>query len=570
MKQKCLRRSRNKTLKEKFKGSLLMLGAIMLLSIGVTNVYNFQLLTENAIKNMESGGRLYASHFESNLTAMTKDVLELSSFAYANQVEPSTGLEYYLKKQDALQNVQERHRFQEAADVFYITQAEDGDIVMSVAARVSGNKYTLENELRSAACDTMGIWHIDWVDGQPWLFQHYSAGKYVVGVGANLKMFIQDTMAQGAVADTVYVITDAQQRVIFSTDEQTAAMNQQIQEKELLFLNGQWCYVSTIPISSYEGSLCLLQTAQTVVQGQVYSFAFVFLLGIISMVFAGLYLRRLNQNILLPISALEEGMMHVQQGDWNHRVENCSPISDFMVLTDGFNNMTSEIYSLKIQAYEAKLTQSKNQLAMLRLQLKPHFYLNAITTISSLLYTERVQDAQKFITALSKHLRYLFSDNDLQIPLREELNYCENYLKLQQIRYPDKIFYMIDCAPECNSFIVSKFMIQTMLENIFKHAFSPECYLSVFVAVTHEHQNGEDFVRIVIEDNGEGFSSQVLADFPEQGAKDHVGLKNIYETLNLMYGNGPWMKIQNTETGGASVVFCLPWKGAAVDDDFDC
>ncbi len=563
MKQKRPPQVRCATLKRKFQISILLLTVIMVASIGITNFYNFELLTQNAVKNMESGGRLYASYIEANLNAMTKDLLELSSFAYANQDEPSTELDIYLKKQNALKVLQERHQFQEAADVFYMLEQENDEIIMSVSARGFGAQYALETKLRSTACEVFGKWHVDWVQDQPWFFQHYRAGRYTVGVGASLTMFMQETMEQGAVEGISYLMTDAQRHVIFTTNEQAVRVTDTIQPKELLSLQNQWYYMVEIPIADYEGYLYLLQPAQMAVQGQIYSFLLVLFVGLLLVVTATAYLHRLHRNILLPVDSLEAGMERVQKGDWNYRMENQSSIEDFKVLADGFNKMISEIYALKIQAYEARLTQSKNQLAMLRLQLKPHFYLNAITTVSSLLYTERIEDAQRFINALSKHLRYLFSESDLQIPLREELLHCENYVKLQQIKYPDKIFYMASCEPELESFIVSKFMIQTMLENIFKHAFSPDCYLSVFISVTKEQQAEKSFVRIVIEDNGEGFSADVLKGFPNEGLKHHVGLKNIYDTLNLLYGEGPWMQISNVETGGARVVFFLPSEGGS-------
>ena len=81
--------------------------------------------------------------------------------------------------------------------------------------------------------------------------------------------------------------------------------------------------------------------------------------------------------------------------------------------------------------------------------------------------------------------------------------------------------------------------------------------------MTKEQQAEKSFVRIVIEDNGEGFSADVLKGFPNEGLKHHVGLKNIYDTLNLLYGEGPWMQISNVETGGARVVFFLPSEGGS-------
>ena len=102
-------------------------------------------------------------------------------------------------------------------------------------------------------------------------------------------------------------------------------------------------------------------------------------------------------------------------------------------------------------------------------------------TISSLIYQDRKQDARSFIDFLSDYLRYLFSGSDTQVTLQQETEHCKSYIQLQQIKYPDTIFYMFELASGTENIRIPKFLLQTVVENIFKHGFSPEQFLSIFL-----------------------------------------------------------------------------------------
>lgn len=97
-----------------------------------------------------------------------------------------------------------------------------------------------------------------------------------------------------------------------------------------------------------------------------------------------------------------------------------------------------------------------------------------------------------------------------------------------------------------------------MVENIFKHGFSPEQFLSIFLESALEEQNGVRGLRMTVEDNGCGFPPEMLASFPVKEDNGHVGLSNLYHTLQLIYGPAASLHISNAEPNGARVTIFLP------------
>ena len=148
------------------------------------------------------------------------------------------------------------------------------------------------------------------------------------------------------------------------------------------------------------------------------------------------------------------------------------------------------------------------------MQIRPHFYLNAISTISSLTYQNRNEEIRRMIQMLSQHLRYMFKAEQMLVSIDEEMRHVENYIRMQEIRYPDQIFYMTDLEPATGDIRIPQLLIQTFVENCFKHALTYGEMLSIFYPSAYGRSaNDEGYVQIVIEDNGEGFPQAWLQQF---------------------------------------------------------
>ena len=78
------------------------------------------------------------------------------------------------------------------------------------------------------------------------------------------------------------------------------------------------------------------------------------------------------------------------------------------------------------------------------------------------------------------------------------------------------------------------------------------------ITMTVEEDAGADRLTLSVEDNGCGFPPEMLASFPVKEDNGHVGLSNLYHTLQLIYGPAASLHISNAEPNGARVTIFLP------------
>ncbi len=112
--------------------------------------------------------------------------------------------------------------------------------------------------------------------------------------------------------------------------------------------------------------------------------------------------------------------------------------------------------------------QAKNLL--LNNQLHPHFLFNSLSTLKSLISTSP-DTAATYLVKLSDILRRAINNNDqVLVPLKEELALCSNYLDMQKIRFEQALFFEIDIPGTLiNSGLVPAYSIQLCVENAIKH-----------------------------------------------------------------------------------------------------
>lgn len=167
---------------------------------------------------------------------------------------------------------------------------------------------------------------------------------------------------------------------------------------------------------------------------------------------------------------------------------------------------------------KAVLLAQQSQLRMLRYQLNPHFLFNSLNSIQALVY-EDPERADRMIFRLSEFLRYTLRNQDrLMIPLSEEIKIVEEYLYIEQARFPDRLKYKIEISEEASRREVIAFMLQPFVENAIKHGMrsSPD-FLEI--EVTAVYRNGR--LIISIKNNGKWIESE------EEG----VGIRNVFDRL---------------------------------------
>jgi hypothetical protein len=111
------------------------------------------------------------------------------------------------------------------------------------------------------------------------------------------------------------------------------------------------------------------------------------------------------------------------------------------------------------------------QLANWKNQLDPHFTFNTLNSVGAVILNEDRDKAYDFFTRFSKLVRYaLEASNKVSVSIKDEIQFIELYLQLEQFRFNDKFDYTIDVSKEINRFTqVPKMLLQTYVENAVRH-----------------------------------------------------------------------------------------------------
>ncbi|MBR5755736.1 MAG: histidine kinase, partial [Erysipelotrichaceae bacterium] len=122
----------------------------------------------------------------------------------------------------------------------------------------------------------------------------------------------------------------------------------------------------------------------------------------------GLSIYNINKKVRIPISELVKADKQLSSGDFEYKLDiEDAGSSEFEELYSSFNDMSDKIKHLTIETYDAEIKRQQNQLKMLRAQVKPHTFLNAINTINNMTYTGKPEDIREYIAAFASFTRYM-------------------------------------------------------------------------------------------------------------------------------------------------------------------
>lgn len=160
-------------------------------------------------------------------------------------------------------------------------------------------------------------------------------------------------------------------------------------------------------------------------------------------------------------------------------------------------------------------------------EIQPHFFFNTMNSILSLARLERKQELIHSIETFSKLLKHKYKTNSTFITIEDELSYVVSYLDIQKIRFRDRLDYHIITEPPVQQAITLPFLIQTLVENAFKHSF--------------EKKAGKAKLTITVAQEGQAIIITVTNSLPNEGDSASpdtgIGLSNISKRLDLLFPN---------------------------------
>lgn len=177
----------------------------------------------------------------------------------------------------------------------------------------------------------------------------------------------------------------------------------------------------------------------------------------------------------------------------------------------------------ELETLKIKEQLTKAQLDALHAKVNPHFLYNSLNSIAGLALTDG-QKTQQMAVSLSKFFRYSINHKeDNLVTVGEELEMVETYLKIEEIRFEERLNFEIINAPETEEIKIPRFILQPLVENSVKHGMKGK-EGNLFIRIQAQMEGKK--LSLSVEDDGEPFGDDL---------KPGYGLKSIYDKLDILF-----------------------------------
>lgn len=261
-----------------------------------------------------------------------------------------------------------------------------------------------------------------------------------------------------------------------------------------------------------------------------------------------------------PISALTGAFRATRHGDFNTRIEG-KYLNEFEILVEGFNRMVAKIQELVQSTYESRIRTQRAEYKQLQSQINPHFLYNSFYVLRHSLRGGETEFAQRMCSYLGDYFRFITDQSHDTLPLYEELDHAQTYLRIQQMRFGDFLRAEIDSPGEkLGNLTVPRLILQPIFENAVEHGV-PTGRENALVRLRFEEEG--DLVRIRFEDNGDRLSDRAIEKLsgmlgaPQKVEGESHALVNTHRRLLILYGAPCGLSFSRSELGGLCVTMTI-------------
>ncbi|MFS0862023.1 cache domain-containing sensor histidine kinase [Fredinandcohnia sp. 179-A 10B2 NHS] len=280
-----------------------------------------------------------------------------------------------------------------------------------------------------------------------------------------------------------------------------------------------------------------------------------------SLVTALVFMLLLSSRITRPINFLRKQVELVGKGMFNVNLKTTRQ-DEFGVLYRGISKMVKDIQDYIERASILKAQQKISQYRALKSQINPHFLANALETIQMKAVLNKQREISEMIGILGRLFRSHIQTGKETVTLEEELNHSRLYVKVQQMRFGDKIQYIENLAPHSGSVRLLHFSLQPLIENSIVHGIERKSGPGILEVSTAYSEND---LLIMVRDNGVGMDETQLQQLRNQLAENrdtmiapHIGIKNVHDQIRYFFGNQYGLEITSALGEGTTVTMRIP------------
>lgn len=567
-------RNRLNTLHVKFLAALFFIIVPLITVLVISNYYAMEVVRNQVGQSNKNLLSLYRSQMDKNL-----DEVDNYLFSLAGQNTDLIDLQYevldnedkYTKaKLNLFNGLAHENTYYNWIDLFFIYSEKNDDLIMN---QNFGTSYEERSQVKASLLDMLRgdtsaynnrKWYIWHEDNNYYLFHLIKTGSVYTGAWVNVnKISVPLQLIDLGQSGVGLLATGAMEpmnneevirREGITLHSGTESYYLSGERTPFLVMNeasakGDFFLIALVPESAILEKLPFLQRISSVIAAGAFVFLLVFII----------LMRRI---FLQPIQRLVQAMRTARSGNLNVQIIKVSSSKEFQIMNEAFNHMMAEISKLKIDVYEEQLKHQRAELKHLQLQINPHFFLNSLNIIYNLATVKDYALIQEMAKCLVAYFRFMFRSGSGFVSLKDELMHTENYLHIQQLRFPGRLTYQINAPDALLRTALPPLIIQSMVENAIKHAVSLDHLLDIRIEVLADTEAEHPCMRIVIADSGAGFSEDVLRrlqngeELAEEG--QHIGIWNVQQRLRLMYEGQATIHFTNESSGGAVVLLRLP------------
>ena len=208
---------------------------------------------------------------------------------------------------------------------------------------------------------------------------------------------------------------------------------------------------------------------------------------------------------------------------------------------------------IKLEEQERLLLSAR--IEALQNQINPHFLFNTLNSVSSLVRFDP-DTARELVIKLANIFRRLLHSTDAFVPLREEMEFIDDYLDIEVVRFGrDKLQVVKALDPASLDVMVPSMLLQPLVENSVKHGLSSKVEGG---SIYLRSQVNDSTLMIEVEDDGVGMGSAQLLEKPTGVGGTGIGMANVAERLKVLYGGTARMTIDTHGGRGTLVRLRLP------------
>ncbi|WP_306979621.1 cache domain-containing sensor histidine kinase [Alkalicoccobacillus murimartini] len=291
------------------------------------------------------------------------------------------------------------------------------------------------------------------------------------------------------------------------------------------------------------------------------------LIGVtVAVVLIAIFSKLLSQRL----SNLSRKIERVAAGDLTTKIT-IDGTDEIGQLSQQFNDMVENLKGMIEQVLETnrqknlmEVTQNEMKFKMLASQINPHFLFNTLESIRMKAHIEQEKEIANVVKQLGIIIRKSLDTEGKPLPLENEMELVKTYLDIQTFRYGDRLQYQLNIAPESKHILIQPLTIQPIVENAVYHGLEAKETGGKVVVSTYRQDNT---IIISVKDDGVGISTdrldqiQDMLEEMESNGQNRIGLRNVHQRLQIMYGSNAGLKISSKEGEGTHIQFSIPWEG---------